>query len=85
MAYRGDIPAFSDRRRHEGIQGYVTQVARGNEDGRLYFDPVTGRLHATRNPERLAFDPRTGRLRVTRMPPDPDNVVATEMASSGFF
>lgn len=34
--------------------------------------------------EKLEFDPQTGKLRVTRTP-NPDNVVATKMAASGFF
>lgn len=34
--------------------------------------------------EKLEFDPQTGKLRVTRSP-NPDNVVATKMAASGFF
>ncbi len=34
--------------------------------------------------EKLEFDPATGKLRVTRTP-NPDNVVATKMAASGFF
>lgn len=49
------------------IQGHLSQVARGNE-------PT----------EKLEFDPTTGKLRVTRNP-NPDNVVATKMAASGFF
>jgi hypothetical protein len=49
------------------IQGHLSQVAKGQE-------PT----------EKLEFDPTTGKLRVTRNP-NPDNVVATKMAASGFF
>ena len=49
------------------IQGHLSEVARGAEPS-----------------EKLEFDPQTGKLRVTRNP-NPDNVVATKMAASGFF
>lgn len=49
------------------IQGHLSRVAGGSE-------PL----------EKLEFDPTTGKLRVTRNP-NPDNVVATKMAASGFF